>query len=63
MTYARLLDLAAMVRVDQRDLRPRDLIDVQSFLWVQGSEEYQGRTFRSLQTTRVTALQERTQGA
>jgi hypothetical protein len=58
-TYSELLDLAAMVRFDQRDLGPRDLIDVQSFLWVQGSEEYQGRTFRSLQTTSVTALQER----
>jgi len=22
------------------DLRPRDMIDVQSFMWVQGSEEY-----------------------
>ena len=58
-TYAELLDLAALVRLDQRDLGPRDFIDAQSFLWVQGSEEYQGRSFRSLQTTRVTALQER----
>jgi len=24
-----------------RDLRPRDMIDVQSFLWVQGSDEYE----------------------
>jgi hypothetical protein len=48
-----------LVRLDQRDLGPRDLIDAQSFLWVQGSEEYQGRSFQSLQTTRVTALQER----
>jgi hypothetical protein len=39
-TYAHLLDFAASVRHDLRDLRPRDLIDVQSFLWVQGSEEY-----------------------
>lgn len=62
-TYSQLLDLAAMVRSDQRDLRPRDLIDVQSFLWVQGSEEYQGRSFRSLQTTSVTALQERASGS
>ena len=37
----------------------RDLIDVQSFLWVQGSEEYQGRSFRPMQTTSVTALQDR----
>ena len=58
-TYSELLDLAAMVRFDQRDLGPRDLIDVQSFLWVQGSEEYQGRSFRALQTTSVTALHDR----
>jgi hypothetical protein len=50
-TYARLLDLAKMVQTDHRDLRPRDLIDVQSFLWVQGSDEYRGRTFRAAQTT------------
>jgi hypothetical protein len=58
-TYAALLDLAAMVRTDQRDLRPRDLIDIQSFLWVQGSEEYQGRGFRSARTTKVADLQQR----
>jgi hypothetical protein len=40
-TYSQLLDLAAQVRRDQRDLRPRDMIDVQSFLWVQGSSEYE----------------------
>ena len=38
--YARLLEFAGQVRRDQRDLRPRDLIDIQSFLWVQGSDEY-----------------------
>jgi hypothetical protein len=58
-TYSQLLELAAMVRSDQRDLRPRDLIDIQSFLWVQGSEEYQGRSFRPLQTTSVAAVQQR----
>jgi len=57
-TYSQLLDLAKMVRLDQRDLGPRDLIDIQSFLWVQGSEEYQGRSFRPLQTTSVSAAQE-----
>jgi hypothetical protein len=62
-TYSQLLDLAAMVRFDQRDLSPRDLIDVQSFLWVQGSEEYQGRSFRPLQTTSVAVLQERSEGS
>ena len=39
-TYARLLDFARLVRRELRDLRPRDMIDVQSFLWVQGSDEY-----------------------
>jgi hypothetical protein len=58
-TYSELLDLASTVRIDQRDLCPRDLIDVQSFLWVQGSEEYQGRRFRTLQTTSLSALQAR----
>jgi hypothetical protein len=27
-------------RAALRDLEPRDPIDVQSFIWVQGSEEY-----------------------
>ncbi|HKQ12806.1 MAG TPA: hypothetical protein VJT80_05195 [Steroidobacteraceae bacterium] len=40
-TYSKLLELAARVRKEQRDLRPRDLIDIQSFLWVQGSTEYE----------------------
>jgi hypothetical protein len=39
-TYANLLALAQTVRRDLRDLRPRDMIDIQSFLWVQGSDEY-----------------------
>jgi hypothetical protein len=39
-TYASLLEFAATVRRDLRDLRPRDLIDIQSFIWVQGSDEY-----------------------
>jgi len=39
-TYASLLESAGMVRRDLRDLRPRDMIDIQSFLWVQGSDEY-----------------------
>jgi hypothetical protein len=40
-TYASLLDFAATVRRDVRDLRPRDMIDLQSFIWVQGSDEYE----------------------
>ena len=39
-TYQSLLNLAAEVRRDVRDLRPRDMIDIQSFLWVLGSDEY-----------------------
>ena len=32
--------LARAVRRDLKSLHPRDMIDVQSFLWVQGSDEY-----------------------
>jgi hypothetical protein len=38
--YKSLLDFVARVRRDIRDLHPRDMIDMQSFLWVQGSDEY-----------------------
>ena len=38
--YAGVLELARAVRRDLRDMRPRDMIDLQSFLWVQGSDEY-----------------------
>jgi hypothetical protein len=53
-TYQHLLRFAATVGRDLRDLRPRDMIDIQSFVWVQGSEEYSGRTFKAAHTTRVT---------
>jgi hypothetical protein len=39
-TYASVLALARTVREDLADLRPRDQIDVQSFLWILGSDEY-----------------------
>ncbi|MDQ2640427.1 MAG: hypothetical protein M3Y79_07595 [Pseudomonadota bacterium] len=39
-TYASLLEFGARVWRDQQKLKPRDLIDVQSFIWVQGSDEY-----------------------
>jgi hypothetical protein len=39
-TYASLLDFTRTVRADLRALRPRDMIDIQSFLWVQGSDEF-----------------------
>ena len=39
-TYASLLAFAERVRKDVRDLRPKDMIDIQGFIWVQGSDEY-----------------------
>jgi hypothetical protein len=39
-TYVSLQEFAEVVREDQSDLGPRDMIDLQSFIWVQGSEEY-----------------------
>jgi len=38
--YEALLAFAEAVRADLADLEPRDMIDIQSFLWVQGSDEY-----------------------
>jgi len=40
-TYVSLLQFAETVRRDNRDLKPRDMIDLQSFIWVQGSDEYE----------------------
>ena len=39
-TYSSLLDFANRVKRDMRDLKPKDMIDAQGFIWVQGSEEY-----------------------
>ena len=39
-TYASLLGFAQALFRDLADLRPRDLIDIQSFIWVLGSSEY-----------------------
>jgi hypothetical protein len=39
-TYASLLEFAETIRRDLADLKPRDMIDVQSFIWVLGSDEY-----------------------
>ena len=39
-TYVSLLEFAEQVREDHSDLGPRDMIDLQSFIWVQGSDEY-----------------------
>jgi hypothetical protein len=38
--YKDLLTFVKNVRTDIADMRPRDMIDMQSFLWVQGSDEY-----------------------
>jgi hypothetical protein len=38
--YDSLLAFARTVWRDQRDLGPKDMIDVQGFIWVQGSDEY-----------------------
>jgi hypothetical protein len=40
-TYSNVLQFAEVVRKDLSDLEPRDMIDIQSFLWVQGSDEYE----------------------
>jgi hypothetical protein len=40
-TYASLLEFAEVIHDDLSDLRPRDMIDIQSFMWVQGSDEYE----------------------
>ena len=39
-TYASLLRFAQVLKRDLADLKPRDLIDLQSFIWVLGSSEY-----------------------
>jgi hypothetical protein len=39
-TYASVLAFAAQVRSDIADWRPKDMIDLQSFIWVLGSDEY-----------------------
>ena len=42
-TYSNFLEFANTIAHDLRDLKPRDMIDIQSFMWVQGSEEYPDR--------------------
>jgi hypothetical protein len=39
-TYKSLLDFAEQIREDNADLNPQDYIDLQSFIWVMGSDEY-----------------------
>ncbi len=40
-TYSSLLRFAEVVRKDTLDLKPKDNIDLQSFIWVTGSDEYE----------------------
>jgi hypothetical protein len=40
-TYLHFLQFAEVIRRDVADLKPRDMIDLQSFMWVMGSEEYE----------------------
>ncbi|MEO7982602.1 MAG: hypothetical protein ABI688_00845 [Bacteroidota bacterium] len=39
-TYESLLKFAEQVRLDTNKFGPRDMIELQSFIWVMGSEEY-----------------------
>lgn len=40
-TYKSLLDFAEEVRKNTTNLNPKDFIDLQSFIWVMGSNEYE----------------------
>jgi hypothetical protein len=39
-SYKSLIDFAGEVKKDNADLKPQDYIDLQSFIWVMGSDEY-----------------------
>jgi hypothetical protein len=39
-TYRSLLEFAETVKRDTKDLKPKDMIDLQGFIWVLGSDEY-----------------------
>ncbi len=39
-TYSSMLEFADILKHDLADLKHRDMIDIQSFIWVMGSEEY-----------------------
>jgi len=39
-TYQSLFEFAELIREDTREYYPRDYIDMQSFIWVMGSDEY-----------------------
>ena len=39
-SYRSLIDFAEQIRKDNVELKPQDYIDLQSFIWVMGSDEY-----------------------
>ena len=39
--YSSLLEFASTIGRDLKAMKPRDMIDIQSFIWVQGSDEYE----------------------
>ena len=39
-TYQNLLEFAEQIREDTKEYKPADYIDLQSFIWVMGSDEY-----------------------
>jgi hypothetical protein len=39
-TYQSLFNFANQIKADAHELKPKDYIDLQSFIWVMGSEEY-----------------------
>jgi len=38
--YSQLLKFAGQIATDNADLKPKDMIDIQSFIWAIGSDEY-----------------------
>jgi hypothetical protein len=40
-TYGSLLEFGSVLAHDLADMKPRDMIDIQSFIWVLGSAEYE----------------------
>jgi hypothetical protein len=40
-TYKRYLDFAMQIKADIKELKPRDLIDIQSYIWVMGDDRYE----------------------
>ncbi len=41
LTYKCYLDFAKLIKKDIQDLKPRDMIDMQSYIWVMGDDRYE----------------------